>query len=261
MKPSAAISLLQAHSWTFWTIYAGDLGPLWAAALESCSLWAWWSRRWLLGSLAVALTLAGPLGAVGIPVWRSLQEEHKLDAARVAVVAQHQAAIQELQRQATVYLSNTQDRKRSGWAQEVERTQARLQAERAALAHAETVTTGGLPTIVGHSVIVLDALALCLFQIVAILCVRALRDTATNSAPVPITVVPRMESSAIPNVVTTDEPNTAVTLPAPELSKREAIRAALQSDPSLSNRRIGLAVGASHTHVARVRGALAIAGN
>jgi hypothetical protein len=67
-------------------------GPAWSLTLEGASLWCWWRRRWLLGSLAVVLTLAGPLGAVGVPVWQSIQATERAEAARAAVVAaQHRA--------------------------------------------------------------------------------------------------------------------------------------------------------------------------
>jgi hypothetical protein len=258
----ACLAILQVHGWRFWTAYAGDLGPLWAMALEGASLWAWWSRRWLLGSLAVVLTLAGPLGAVGVPVWQSIQATERAEAARVAVVAQHRAAIEGLEEQRRTYLANSTDRRRSGWASAIEATQTRLATERADLAKAEREGQAGLPALLGHGVVVLQALALVLFQGTAVLCIRYLRDSFTTSGPGSVVVEGGMGPTTIPYMAPIDEPgpgSSAVpALPAPAASKREMIRAAILAAPSQSNRRIALAVGATHPTVAAVRAELSI---
>jgi len=125
-------------------------------------------------------------------VWTDIQKAEKADAARAAVVSQHLAAITGLEHQAAVYLANSTDRRRKGWAAEVERTQARLATERAALAAVEQSAPTGLPAVLGHGVVMLQLAALVLFQTVAVLCVRVLRDSFSAPGRASVTVEGRM---------------------------------------------------------------------
>jgi hypothetical protein len=133
-----------------------------------------------------------------------------------------------------VYLANSTDRRRSGWAREIEATQTRLATERAALATAEQSAPTGLPAVLGHGVVILQACGLLLFQLTAVLCVRAIRDQSSAPGRVLVTV----EQSANPYLAPKNEPAPAAqvqALPAPEASKREMIRAAILAAPSQSN--------------------------
>jgi hypothetical protein len=86
----------------------------------------------------------------------------------------HREAVKGLEDQRRIYLTNSTDRTRGGWSKAIVETNTRLDEERAKLATVEAKSTEALPAFMGHGIVLLELLALMLFQAVAVLVVRSM---------------------------------------------------------------------------------------
>lgn len=165
---AGCIGILQWHGIQFWAAHVSHAtGWAWSLMLEGAGLWLWWTGRRALGVCASALLLIGPLYVVSVPLLADLGRAEHADSARERLIPAAEARISSLERELEAFLSNSG--KRAGWLPPIEAAQSRLDAARADLGrlYVERPEAGGLGWRT-RAVIVLQAIALVLFQISAI---------------------------------------------------------------------------------------------
>lgn len=177
---AGCIGLLQYHSVQFWVERTGSpIGLAWSLLLEGAALWLWSDRRPLrhgLGALATLLLLAGPLTQVSAPL---LEESGRADRQTAAARERRgdlDGAIKTLETALAAYLANSASRQ--GWVARIDHTQARIEQLRAEQS-AITAERAGAPTQRPWqqiAVIGMEALAIALFQLVAVLAIGDLRE-------------------------------------------------------------------------------------
>ena len=177
---AGCIGLLQYHSVQFWVERTGSpVGVAWSLLLEGAALWLWSDRRptrRLLGAVATLLLLAGPLYQVSAPL---LDEGGH--AERQAVAARERQSdlageIKTLDTALAAYLANSASRQ--GWVARIDHTQARLEqlrAEQAQITFDRADAPAPRPW-QQVAVIGMEALAIALFQLVAVLAIGELRE-------------------------------------------------------------------------------------
>jgi len=173
------ICLLQYHAIQFWVTHAGITGAAWSLLLEGAALWLWSSPRLLrrvLGGLVTLLLLVGPLYQVSAPL---IEAGHY--AANTATAGAERSRdlageIQSLEAALAVYLANSQTR--SGWVSRIDSAQARLDRLRTEQAQLSAVRAGAPQHQPWQrtAVILMEALAIVIFQLVAVLAIGELRD-------------------------------------------------------------------------------------
>ena len=177
---ASCIGLLQYHSVQFWIERTGSpIGLAWSLLLEGAALWLWSDRRTarrLLGALATLLLLAGPLYQVSAPLLDdSSRAGRQTTAARER---QHdiKGELETLETALAAYLTNSVSRQ--GWVARIDHTQARieqLRTEQSAIT-AERADAPEPRPWQQIAVIGMEALAITLFQLVAVLAIGELRD-------------------------------------------------------------------------------------
>lgn len=177
---AGCIGLLQYHSIQFWIERTGSpIGLAWSLLLEGAALWLWSDRRperRLLGALATLLLLAGPLYQVSAPL---LDESGRADRqASAARERRHDLAgeIKTLETALAAYLTNSASRQ--GWVARIDHTQARIEQLRTEQAQisAERADAPEQRPWQQVAVIGMEALAIALFQLVAVLAIGELRE-------------------------------------------------------------------------------------
>jgi hypothetical protein len=166
------IGLLQYHAILFWTAVVDPAtGWAWSLLLEGAALWCWSHHRaairWGLGAVATVLVLAGPLYQVAEPLVAERAGVEQ-SAEQRAVLA---AEIAGLERALATYLDNSQSR--VGWAGRIDDTQAQLTAARAELRG----LTASEPLRIEwqrQAIILMQAVALVLFQLLNVVMIRTL---------------------------------------------------------------------------------------
>jgi hypothetical protein len=182
---AGCIGLLQYHSIQFWVERTGSpVGLAWSLLLEGAALWLWSDRRPLrhgLGALATLLLLAGPLYQVSAPL---LDDSGRADR-QAAAAAERQrdlaGELKTLDAALAAYLANSASRQ--GWVARIDHTQARLEQLRAEQAQI-TAERAGAPAPRPWqqvAVIGMEALAIALFQLVAVLAIGDLREGRSRS--------------------------------------------------------------------------------
>ncbi len=177
---AGCIGLLQYHGIQFWTERVDPAtGWAWSLLLEAAALWLWYSRRrglWVLGLVATSLTLAGPLHHVASPLFRDMAAADTVASAAPASVATLEAAIATDEEALRGFLAAAE--KRSGWQSSIERTQAALDAKRTdlrkLLAQQQQAHQVAALAWQQEAIITMQAVALVLFQLVAVLATRTL---------------------------------------------------------------------------------------
>lgn len=167
------IGLLQYHAIMFWTDVVDPLtGWAWSLLLEGAALWCWSHPRWSirsLGFVATVLVLAGPLYQVSAPLVVERIGIDKSSEQRTVLVAEVAALEQAL----NTYLANSE--KRVGWSGRIDSTQQQLTAARAELRR----LTSAAPERIEwqrQAIIVMQAIALVLFQLLNVIMIRTLSE-------------------------------------------------------------------------------------
>lgn len=190
-----AVVLMQKHAWEFWSQYDATFGPLWAVMLEGAALWLWSQRSIAKNALALVaslLVLAGPLYQVSAPAIQQYQQSTTAPALYAKREQQLLADQQRLTDSLARYNANSETR--AGWLGAITGTQAELTAVNDQLtalyaeqAQAQPMTWQAL------AVIAMQATALLIFQLLIVLCIRAItepaaaRTTNVASKPEPFT--------------------------------------------------------------------------
>ncbi len=179
---AGCIGLLQYHSIQFWVEHAGSgslIGAAWSLLLEGAALWLWSDRRparRLLGGLATLLLLAGPLYQVSAPLLEDAGRAGRQAEAAGERRRDLAGEIQTLDAALAVYLANSASRQ--GWVARIDHTQARLEQLRAEQAKitAERADAPQQRPWQQVAVIGMEALAIVIFQLVAVLAIGELRE-------------------------------------------------------------------------------------
>lgn len=165
------IALLQIHAIEFWIEHTGKTGVLWSLIIEMSALWLWSKRGWptLLAIVASTLALAGPLYQVATPVINELQSNTQSTVNNQQSKALLTEEIASLEASLVTYNNNSE--KRLGWAELIAETQNRLFQARAELKQATTATSPPLAW-QAWAVVLLQAIALLLVQLVVVMAIR-----------------------------------------------------------------------------------------
>ncbi|WP_428242993.1 hypothetical protein [Gynuella sp.] len=176
-----AITIMQSHAIEFWSQYTGKLGVVWSLMLEGAALWLWAQRsisRNLMALVASALVLTGPLYQVSAPAIAQWQQS----TAQPELLHKREQQLQDQRATLTANLAtyNANSESRIGWAGRIDDANQALASVNDQLhaLYAEQAHTTPMPW-QSLAVIVMQALALMLFQILIVLCIRAI------TAPVP----------------------------------------------------------------------------
>lgn len=193
---AGCVGVLQWHGIQFWMSQVGQAGWAWSVLLEGTGLWLWWTARRALGVLASLLLLIGPLYVVSQPLVEDLLRAEHADSARSRLIPAAEAKIASLDREIAAFLANS--RKRAGWLPPIEAAQSRLDAARAELdrLYAERPESSGLGWR-ARAIIVLQAIALCLFQVSAVFGICELARRKPALAP----ILPRERDNAAADVL------------------------------------------------------------
>ena len=172
------LALMQFHSIAFWSEAVGPLtGWAFSLQLEAAALWLWFSPRRAhraLGAVATLLLLAGPVYQVTAPV---------IEAQTAAVSGVSQAAdrravllaeIGAIEASLATYRKNSESRQ--GWFGLIEQAEADLSARRGELAAVQAAQFAAPVRMAwqAQAVLLMQALALVLFQLANVLAIRAL---------------------------------------------------------------------------------------
>lgn len=183
---AGCILLLQYHAIQFWTTQAGSSGAGWSLLLEGAGLWLWLSPslpRRVLGGAVTLLLLAGPLYQVSAPL---IEMGHRTEHTATAGVERSRDLVGEiktLEAALAGYLTISQTR--AGWSARIDSTQARLdrlRSEQATLSAARAEAPQHQPW-QRTAVILMEALAIVIFQLVAVLCIGELREGRAAPRP------------------------------------------------------------------------------
>lgn len=179
-----AVVLMQKHAWDFWSHYDPTFGPLWAVMLEGAALWLWSQRSIAKNTLALVaslLVLAGPLYQVSAPAIKQYQESATAPALYQKREQQLLADQQRLNDSLARYNANSETR--AGWLGAITGTQAELTAvnEQLTTLYAQQQNAQPMPW-QALTVIAMQATALIIFQLLIVLCIRAITEPAAAAA-------------------------------------------------------------------------------
>lgn len=170
------IGLLQYHAIMFWTDVVDPLtGWAWSILLEGAALWCWSHHnaaiRWVLGAIATLLVLTGPLYHVAAPlVAEGLGMEQNAVQRQILT-----AEIASLEQDKETFLANSE--KRVGWASRIDSVQAKLDSARAELRNLTASEPQRLEW-QRQAIILMQAIALVLFQLLNVVMIRTLSANA-----------------------------------------------------------------------------------
>lgn len=163
--------LMQIHAIQFWTEHTGQYGALWSVLIEGAALWLWSQRNALKNALAVVATLlalTGPLYQVAAPAVEQLRSTQTNTQQQQLIAAE----IASLESSLAQYNSNSGTR--VGWAARIDATQAALNAKRTELS--QLITAPSATPWQTIAIVLMQALALLLIQIVIVLAIRAVSE-------------------------------------------------------------------------------------
>ncbi len=205
-----AVVLMQKHAWAFWSQYDASFGPLWAIMLEGAALWLWSQRsiaKNTMALLASLLVLAGPLYQVSAPAL----EQYQQSTAAPALYAKREAGLlaqrDSLSASLATYNGNSQSR--VGWAARIDTMNTeltRVNAELNAL-YVQQQQPLNMPW-QSLAAVAMQAIALVIFQLLIVLCIRALSAprstvseetttiTARSAGVKPRATAPRLRAAA-----------------------------------------------------------------
>lgn len=174
------IGLLQYHAIMFWTAVVDPVtGWAWSLMLEGAALWCWshprFAVRYGLGAVATVLVLAGPLYQVSAPLVAEHVSVDQSTAQREVLTAE----IAGLEAALATYLSNSETR--IGWSGRIDDTQAQLTASRAELRGLTAAAPQRLEW-QRQAIILMQAIALVLFQLLNVIMIRTLSGTRETDA-------------------------------------------------------------------------------
>lgn len=190
-----AVVLMQKHAWGFWCQYDPTFGPLWAMMLEGAALWLWSQRsiaKNALALLASLLVLAGPLYQVSAPAL----EQYQKSSAAPLVFAKREAGLlaqrDSLSASLATYNGNSQSR--VGWAARIDAMNTELTRVNADLnaLYVQQQQPLNMPW-QALAVVAMQAIALVIFQLLIVLCIRAL--TAPRGAVSEEKIIPLARSA------------------------------------------------------------------
>ncbi len=172
------IVLLQYHSIQFWREVDALTGPVFSVLLEGTALWLWFDRRRayrVAGGITTLLLLAGPLYVLSAPLvaeWQAVAAGGVAQGDRRAVLDREIAA---LELELATYRANSKARR--GWDGLITSTSTDLSAARAERARLMSAAAEPPPRMDVQRVviIVMQLMAVSLFQLVAVLCIAELR--------------------------------------------------------------------------------------
>lgn len=175
-----AVVLMQKHAWEFWSQYDPAFGPLWAVMLEGAALWLWSQRSIAKNALALVaslLVLAGPLYQVSAPAIQQYQESKTAPALYEKREQQLLANQQRLTESLARYNANSETR--AGWLGAISGTQDELTTvnEQLTALYAEQSESKPMAW-QSLAVIGMQAIALLIFQLLIVLCIRAVTEPA-----------------------------------------------------------------------------------
>lgn len=170
-----SIGLLQYHSIQFWALQVGGTGWAWSVLLEVAALWLWYAprtHRRLLGLVASLLLLAGPLYVVTSPIISHDYFERTGAERRAMTVSALEDEIAQLESSLATFLRNSEVR--PGWLPTIQRTQDAIIERRASLRNLLIETDSVGLSWQRQTVIIMQAAALVLFQIAAVMAITSL---------------------------------------------------------------------------------------
>ncbi len=183
-----SVVLLQYHSIVFWNHHVGGLGWAWSLLLELAALWLWYKRSFALrvfGFWASLLLLAGPFYTVSAPLLERDQAEAQTAERREQTIASLNDEIRSLERELDTYLKNSESR--HGWHIRIDDTRSRLADRRERLRTALAVGEQATLSWLRQAVIVMQAIALVLFQFTSVLAVTSIsRHRRAMREPFPL---------------------------------------------------------------------------
>ncbi|MAK90436.1 MAG: hypothetical protein CMI13_04260 [Oleibacter sp.] len=177
------VIIMQIHAIEFWTRYAGEYGVLWSVMLEGAALWLWSQRslpKNILALIASTLVLCGPLYEVSAPAIQQYQQaitQPDLNAKR-----EQQLITERAQITSNLATYNANSESRVGWAQRIDEANRDLNRVNAALSdlYADQSNVTAMPW-QALAAIAMQALALMIFQILIVLCIRSLSELPTKA--------------------------------------------------------------------------------
>ncbi len=193
------IGILQYHAIQFWIAHTGPLGAAWSLLLEGAALWLWSDNRATcraLGALVTILLLAGHLYQVSAPLIEDSQRAGLTASAGADRSGQIEQEVATLEGALATYLANSATRQ--GWVGRIDHTQARieqLRAEQASLTAARAKPAPRQPW-QATAVVAMEALAIVIFQLVAVLCIGELHERRADAAQNVATATPHVAAGA-----------------------------------------------------------------
>lgn len=184
---TGAIALLQLHAIQFWTEFVGPMGWAWAVLLEVVALWLWYQRQLARRALALVtsvLALTGPVYTVCEPLVEEWQAASHVDAGRELRIERLTQEAARLEESLATFRDNSEAR--AGWLTPIQEAQARLTEVDAELAELLSTPPAEAMTWRQQALVVMQALALIIFQLSAVLAITSL---SRMGRPVPAPAV------------------------------------------------------------------------
>lgn len=178
-----AIALLQLHAIQFWTEFVGPMGWAWAVLLEVVALWLWYQRQLARRALALVtsvLALTGPVYTVCEPLVEEWLTASHVDAGRELRIERLTQEAARLEESLATFRENSEAR--AGWLTPIQEAQARLTEVDAELAELISTPPAEAMTWRQQALVVMQALALIIFQLSAVLAITSLSRMG-RSAP------------------------------------------------------------------------------
>lgn len=172
---TGAIALLQLHAIQFWTEFVGPMGWAWAVLLEVVALWLWYQRQLARRALALVtsvLALTGPVYTVCEPLVEEWQMASHADAGRELRIERLTQEALRLEESLATFRENSEVR--AGWLTPIQEAQARLTEVDAELAELISTAPAEAMTWRQQALVVMQALALIIFQLSAVLAITSL---------------------------------------------------------------------------------------
>ena len=170
-----SILLLQYHSIEFWTEHVGPLGWGWSVLLEAGALYLWYRRSLglrVIGLFVSAMLLAGPLYTVAEPLLDRNHSELQTAAQREQRAGVLREEIAVLERQLNTFLENSKDR--IGWAGRIDDARSQISERMKELRQVESTTDTAALNWKRQAVIIMQSVALLLYQFFSVLAVTTL---------------------------------------------------------------------------------------
>ncbi|MFP4131285.1 MAG: hypothetical protein ACLFVF_04110, partial [Thiohalospira sp.] len=176
-------AVIQYHAIQFWTAQVDPVtGWAWSLLLEAVALWLWWRRGIIraLALLASLLVMAGPVYHVSAPLVEELHQGAHADDTREARLDALDQRIEAQKAALERFLENSENR--AGWLPAIEDARAELADARQAKAELMSEAENAGMAWREQAIIVMQAVALMLFQVVGVLAVTRLSQLRGGDA-------------------------------------------------------------------------------